>query len=62
MRVSSSCLQKTADSHVALHGNIFAPARVMDLAEASKDVASLVICTRKRFFCLGGAGWLWVMS
>ena len=41
---------------VALHGNISAPVRVTDLVEASKDVSSLLVCTRKNFFCLGDAG------
>jgi len=39
--------------HVALHGNIFAPVQVTDLVEASKDTASLLVCTRKKIFCLG---------
>jgi len=50
--------KKTADSHVALRGNISALVRVTDLVEASKDTASLVVCTRKKFFWLGGAGFL----
>jgi len=54
--------KKTADSHVALHGNISAPVRVTDLVKASKDVASLVVCTRKKSVCLGGAGFLSVTS
>jgi len=47
--------KKTAGSHVALRGNIFAPVRVTDLVEVSKDAASLIVCTRKKIFCLGGA-------
>jgi len=35
---------------VALHGNISAPVRVTDLVKVSKDVASLLVCTRKNFF------------
>jgi len=34
---------------VALHGNISAPVQVTDLVEASKDTASLLVCTRKKF-------------
>ena len=62
VRVNSSCSQKTVDSHMALHGNIFAPVQVMDLVKASNDVASLVVCTRKKNFWLGVAGFLWVTS
>jgi len=36
--------------HVALGGNISVPVQVMDLVEASKDTASLLVCTRKKFF------------
>jgi len=45
--------KKTADSQVALHGNISAPVWVMDLVEASKDDASLVVYTQKNFFDWG---------
>jgi len=54
--------KNTADSHVALRGNISAPVWVTDLVKASKDVASLVVCIRKNIFCLGGAGLLSVTS
>ena len=37
--------KKTADSHVSLGGNISTPVRDTDLVEASKDGASLVVCT-----------------
>jgi len=47
---------------VAWVGNISTPVQVTDLVEASKDAASLLGCTRKKFFCLGGAGFLWVTS
>jgi len=40
---------------VALRGNFSAPVWDMDLVEASKDVASFLVCTRKKFFCLGVA-------
>jgi len=38
--------------------NISASVRSNDLAKLSKHGASLVDCTRKKFFRLGGAGWL----
>ena len=38
---------------MALHGNISALVRVTDLVEVSKDAASLVVCTRKKFFWFG---------
>jgi len=41
--------------HLALCGNISAPVQVTDLVEASKDAASLLICTQKNFL-LGGCG------
>jgi len=44
--------------HVALRGNISAPVRVTDLVEASKDTANLLVCNLKKFFYLGGAGFL----
>jgi len=40
---------------MAFRGNISAPVQITDLVEASNDAASLVVCTRKKFFCLGGA-------
>jgi len=43
---------------VALRGNISAPVSVMDLVEVSKDAPSLVVCTRKKFFWLGLAGFV----
>jgi len=46
--------KKTAGSHVALRGNISAPVSVTNLVEVSKDVASLAVCTRKKFFLVGG--------
>jgi len=52
-RLIQAVRKKTADSHVALRGNISAPVRVTDLVEASKDAASLAVCTRKKIFCLG---------
>jgi len=38
---------------VALRGNISALVRVMDLVEAAKDVASLLVYTQKKNFLLG---------
>jgi len=40
---------------VASHGNISVPVSVTGLVEASKGVASLLVCTQKNFL-LGGAG------
>jgi len=53
--------KQTAGSHVALCRNISASIQVTDLVKVSKDVASLVVCTRK-IFLVGGAGFLSVMS
>jgi len=39
--------------HVALRRTIFAPVRVTDVVEASKDSANLADCSWKKFFCLG---------
>jgi len=45
--------KKNASTHVALCGNISVPVRVTDLVEASKDAASLLVCTRKKIFAWG---------
>jgi len=50
--------KKNAQTHVALRGNFSAPIRDTDLVEVSKDAASLLVCTRKKIFCLGVAGFL----
>jgi len=50
--------KKTAGSDVALCGNISAPVWVTDLVEVSKDVARLVVCTRKKIFLFGGVCFL----
>ena len=42
---------------MALRGNISTPIRVTDLVEASKDAASLLVCTQKKFL-LGGCGFI----
>jgi len=39
--------------YVALRRNISAPVWVTDMVEASKDAASLLVCTWKKIFCLG---------
>jgi len=54
--------EKNTETHVALRGNYSAPVWVTDLVKASKDTASLLVCTRKKIFCLGGADFLWVTS
>jgi len=38
---------------MALRGNFSAPVRVTNLVEVCKDTASLLVCTRKKFFWLG---------
>jgi len=48
--------EKNAQTHIALRGNISALVWVTDLVEASKDAASLLVCTWKKFFAWG----LWV--
>ena len=45
--------EKNAWTHLALHRNISAPVRVTDLVKASKDMASLLVYTRKKFFAWG---------
>jgi len=47
---------------VDLRMNISAPVRSSDSAKVSKNAYSLVDCTRKNFFFLAGAVWLWVTS
>jgi len=41
---------------VALRRNFSGPVCSTDPVKVSKDAASLLVCTRKKFFCLGGAG------
>jgi len=38
---------------VALRGNYSASVRVTDLVKVSKETASLLVCTRKKFFGWG---------
>jgi len=46
--------EKNTETHVTLHGNFSAPVWVTDMVESSKDVASLLVRTRKKVFA-------WVM-
>jgi len=46
---------------MASHGNFSGSACSTDPVKVSKDAASLLVCTRKKIFCLG-AGILWVTS
>jgi len=57
-KVIQAIRKKAAGLHVALRGNISAPVWVTDLVKVSKDAANLVVCTQKKNFCLGGAGFL----
>jgi len=52
-RVNSSGSQKNSWITRGFAWNISAPVRVTDLVEVSKDVASLVVCTRKKYFAWG---------
>jgi len=47
---------KTAGLHVALCKNFSGPVRATDPDKSSKDLASLLVCTRKSFF--GGCGFI----
>jgi len=49
-------------THVALRGNFSGLVCCTDPVKVSKNVASLLVCTRKKVFWLGNAGWLWVAS
>ena len=46
-------LEKNVKTHVALRGNFSGPVCSADLVKVSKDTPSLLVCTRKKFFCLG---------
>ena len=41
---------------MALRGNSSGPVCSTDPVKVSKDAASLLVCTRKKIFCLGAAG------
>jgi len=43
---------------MALHGNFSGPVCSADPVKVSKDAVSLLVCTRKKKFFLGGAGFL----
>jgi len=44
--------KKTARSHVALRGNFSGPLSATDPVKGTTDLASLVLCTWKKFFWL----------
>jgi len=50
--------KKNASTHVALRGNFSSLVCSTGLVKVSKDAASLLVCTRKKIFCLGDAGFL----
>jgi len=45
--------RKNTETHVVLHRNFSCSVSAMDVVEASKDVASLLVCTKKNFFGWG---------
>jgi len=45
--------EKNTETQVALRRNFSGPVSATDPVKSSKDAASLVVCTRKKFFCLG---------
>jgi len=45
--------EKNTETHVALRGNFSRSVSAMDLVEASKDAASLLVCTRRKIFAWG---------
>jgi len=47
-------LKKNTEMHVVLSGNYSAPVRVTDVVKVSKDAASLLVCTQKENFLVGG--------
>jgi len=55
--LASGCIwrfsKKNTDMHVALRGNLSRSGSAADLVEASKDAASLLVCTLTKFFWLG---------
>jgi len=53
---------KPTRSHVDLHGNFSGPVSATDQVKSSKDLASLVVCTRKNFLVPGIADFLRVTS
>jgi len=49
-RLIQAVREKTAGLHVTLRGNFSGPVSTEDLVKSIKDLASLVVCTRKKFF------------
>ena len=49
---------KNTEMHVALRRNFSGPVYSTDLVKVSKDVASLLACTRKNVFWLGSTDFL----
>jgi len=49
---------KNTKTHVALHGSFSGLVSATNPVKSSKDPASLQVCTRKKFFWLGGADFL----
>jgi len=45
---------KSTETHVAVRWNFSGPVSATDLVKVSKDAASLLVCTKKKLFCLGG--------
>ena len=48
--------KKPTKTHMALRGNFSGPVSATDPVKSSKDSASPVVCTWKKLFWLGGAG------
>jgi len=53
---------KTTGSHMVLRARNSGAESGSELFKGSKDVASLLVCTRKKIFWLGGVDFLWVTS
>jgi len=54
--------RKKTLKHMWLRGNFSGLVCSTDLIKVSKDAASLLVCTWKNIFCLGGSFFLWVTS
>jgi len=46
--------------HVAVCENFSGPVCSTDPVKVTKDAASLLVCTRKKFYWLGNVDFLWV--
>jgi len=55
-RIQGFSEKNNTETHVALQGNFSGPVSSTDPVKVSKDAASLLVCTRKKLFCLGGCG------